>query len=338
MAQDGEARHLVTWYLGSSMQRKVAVIGGGAWGLALAAAAARAETDVVLLSRRDLGASVPRGVRLVREMKEAAHHARLILLAVPSAASRAVARELGDWVDGSHYVVHGVRGLVQGGSDGDELKTISQILREETPIRRAGALGGPALAQDLLAGKPSVVVVGSRYPEVCEATTAAFSSPTFRVYPSSDLRGLEWASALVGCLTIAIGYAQAMNTSAGLVAALISRAVGEASRIAAAAGGEESTLLGLGGYGDLLASIAQAERPEVLVGQALARGSSPAEAAKAAELRVEALELIPRVARWADGAGVRAPIFRALASGVLDGKKAELILHELMTLPIEHRA
>jgi glycerol-3-phosphate dehydrogenase (NAD(P)+) len=319
-------------------QQKVAVIGGGTWGLALAAAAARAESDVVLFSRRECEGVLPHGVRVVRRLEEAAAHGRLILLAVPSGVSRTVARELGDHVDGRHYVVHGVRGLVHTGGANDELKTISDVIREETPVRRLGALGGPALAQDLLSGRPSVLVVGSRYPEVSEAVSTALGSPTLRVYPTSDLRGLEWASALVGCLTIAIGYAQAMQTSPGLVAALISRSVGEASRIAAAAGGEEKTLLGLAGYGDLLASIAQAERPEVIVGRSLAKGLTPAEAAKAAELRVEALDLIPRVAGWAEAAGVRSPIFRALSAGVTEGKKAEAILHELMTLPIEHSA
>lgn len=325
------------------MERKLAVVGGGTWGLALAAAAAHAETDVLLVSRRELDGALPKGVRTTRDTAEAARHARLIVLAVPSGVARAVARDLGDHLQGSHYVVHGVRGLVSTGGDGrpldaDDLRTISEVIREETPVRRTGALGGPALASDILAGRASVLVAASRYPEVTEATTAIFGSPTLRVYPTNDLKGLEWASALVGCLTIAIGYAQAMKMSAGLVAALISRAIGEASRIAAAAGGEEKTLLGLAGYGDLLASIAQSERPEVLVGQALAKGLPPAEAAKAAELRVEALELIPHVSRWAEANGVRAPIFRALASGVLEGKKADSILHELMTLPIEHRA
>jgi glycerol-3-phosphate dehydrogenase (NAD(P)+) len=313
--------------------RKVAIIGGGAWGLALAAAAARAEADVVLQTRRDLDGSLPKGVRVVREPKESAEHARLLVLAVPSSACRAVARDLGEHLDGSHYVVHGVRGL-----EGDDLLTIADVIRDETPVRRTGALGGPALASDLLAGRPSVIVVGSRHPEVSECVTATFGSPKLRVYPTSDLRGLEWASALVGCLTVAVGFAQATDTSPGLIAALISRAIGEASRIAAAAGGEEKTLFGLAGYGDLLASITQSERPEVIVGRALGKGKGREEAMKAAPLRVEALELIPRVARWAEVHGVRAPIFRALSAGVTDGKKADSILTELMTLPVEVRA
>lgn len=321
--------------MATERERRVSVIGGGTWGLALAAAAARAESDVVLVSRRELNGSTPRGVRVVRSVKEAAEHARLLVLAVPTSVARSVARELGAHVSGAHYVVHGVRGLV---SDGDELVTISDVIRAETPVRRTGALGGPALAQDLLAGRPSVLVVGSRFPEVDEISAQLLGSPTLRVYPTADLRGLEWASALVGCLTIAVGYAQAMHTGPGLVAALMSRSIGEAARIAQAAGGDERTFFGLAGYGDLFASIAQTERPEVLVGQALAKGLSPAEAAKAAELRVEALELIPHVVRWAEMSGVRSPIFRALSAGVVEGKKAEAILHELMTLPMESRA
>jgi len=312
--------------------RKVAIIGGGAWGVALAAAAARAEAEVTLQTRRDLEGTLPKGVRLVREPKESAQ-SRLIVLAVPSSACRGVARDLGNHLDGSHYVVHGVRGL-----EGDQLETVADVIRDETPARRTGALGGPALAHDLLAGLPSVLVVGSRYPEVSEAVTATFGSRTLRLYPTTDLRGLEWASALVGCLTIAVGYAQAVNTSPGLIAALISRAIGEASRIAAAAGGEEKTLLGLAGYGDLLASITQSERPEVMVGRALGQGKDSGAAAASAPLRTEALDLIPRVAKWADAHGVRAPIFRALAAGVVDGKKADTILLELMTAPVEVRA
>lgn len=311
----------------------VAVLGGGAWGVALAAAAARGKSDVVLYTRRDTKESLPEGVRVVRDIGEAAKHARLILVAVPTAVCRSVARALGEHIDGSHYVVHGVRGL-----EGESLEAVSDVLREETAARRVGALGGPALAQDLLAGKPSVIVTGSHFPEVNEAVTTAIGSPTLRVYPTHDLRGLEWASALVGCLTLAIGYAQATRTSPGLIAALISRSIGEASRIAEAAGGEERTLLGLAGYGDLLASIAQTERPEVLIGTALARGATLDDAMQAGGLRSESVDLIPRVSSWASARGVRAPIFRALERSILEGRKTSAILEELMTLPIERHA
>jgi glycerol-3-phosphate dehydrogenase (NAD(P)+) len=237
-------------------------------------------------------------------------------------------------------MVHGIRGLGHGRhpQDADELEPLSDVLRRETPARRMGALGGPVLAEDLFANKPSVLVCGSTYPEVNDAVTAAFGSPTLRVYATSDLRGVEWASALVGCLAIAVGYAKASGLNAGLVAALISRGVEEAARIAHAAGGEERTLLGLAGYGDLLASIAQDERPEVVVGRELARGRSAEQAMVSAKLRVEAVHLIPRISRWCHAHSVAAPIFDAIANGVLRSSSPEQIVHELMTTPLQRLA
>jgi glycerol-3-phosphate dehydrogenase (NAD(P)+) len=310
----------------------VAVIGGGAWGLALAAAAARTEGTTLVYSRRTLNGALPRGVQQAHDLREVAEKARLIFFAAPSDVARLVARQLGDHIDGRHFVVHGVRGLV-----GEELLTISAVMREETPARRVGALGGPAVASDLAAGKPSVLVCGSRFPEVNNAVCAALVTPQLRLYSTDDLRGLEWASALVGCMSIGVGYAQAIGLSPALMAAVTSRSVHEAARLAAAAGGEERTLLGLAGYGDLLASISQHERPEIAIGEALAKGASLEEALKAAHQRVEAVELIPRLAAWAERRGVRAPIFTAMARGVFTHRAPQELVHELMTGPIEDR-
>lgn len=304
----------------------VAVIGGGAWGLALAGAAARTGGTTLLLSRRAHDGSLPPGVTLARDDAEVGRRARLILLAVPSSAVRDVARSLGAHVDGRHFVVHGVRGLV-----GDAMETISDVVRDETPARRLGALGGPALASDLIAGRPSVMVCGSQYPEVNRAVQAAFGGPQLRLYTTDDRLGLEWASALVGCLAIAVGYARGAGLGPGLLAAFITRAVEEAARLAAAAGGHERTLLGLAGYGDLLASIEQTERPEVLLGEALAKGKSLPQALAEAKQRVEAVELAARVVAWADERGVPAPIFGALAHGILAGRATGTMVHELMT-------
>jgi glycerol-3-phosphate dehydrogenase (NAD(P)+) len=298
----------------------VGVIGGGAWGVALAAAAARTGAKALLLSRRLQGQALPNGVTLARDEAELAERTRLIVLAVPSEVARDVARSLGDHVDGRHFVVHGVRGLVRrpegaradGSVEGTELETISDVVRDETPVRRVGALGGPALASDLLVGNPSVLVGGSLYPEVTRALRDSFGGPDLRVFATGDLLGLEWASALVGCLAIGIGFARAMGVGPGLLAALITRGVEEAGRLASVAGGEERTLLGLAGYGDLFASIAQTERPEVRVGEALARGKTVDEAVASVGQRVEAVDLTARIVAWAAARGVRSSVFDAI--------------------------
>jgi glycerol-3-phosphate dehydrogenase (NAD(P)+) len=310
----------------------VAVVGGGAWGLALAGAASRSGGTTLLLSRRvrDGGRdALPRGVTLAGDEVEIAARARLVLLAVPSGVARVVARSLGAHLDGSHYVVHGVRGLVPGEQGANALQTIAQIVRDETPVLRLGALGGPALASDLLAGRPSVMVCGSHYPEVNRALVAAFSSPALRLEATDDLLGLEWASALVGCLAIAVGYARGIGLGPGLSAAVITRAVEEAARLAAVAGGNERTLLGLAGYGDLLASIEQNERPEVLVGAALAGGKTLDQALAEAGQRVEAVEVAARVVAWAEARRVHAPIFGALAGRILQGRASRELVQEL---------
>ncbi len=303
----------------------VGVLGGGAWGLALARAARRAGATTLLYSRRHKDGGV-HGIRVTTDMKTLCT-ARLIIIAVPSHLARTLARELGDHVDGSHVLVHGIRGL-----SSDELNTISQILLEETPAKRLGALGGPVQAVELSDGRPSAMVVGSEFGDVRRAVCRALRSEWLQVHPTADLRGLEWASALVGCLSIGVGYAQARSdVSPGLLAALISRAVDEAAGIAAAAGARSETLYGLGGYGDLLASMALPDRPEVVLGRELAGGASLEQARKRAKLRVEAIELLPRIANFARLKAVPCNIFVALGSIVEGAGEPESIVRALFS-------
>lgn len=299
----------------------VGVVGGGAWGIALASAAARAGSKVTLFTRRDHTAAT--GSLTTTDDLATVARAKLLVLAVPSMAARSVARALGDHLDGAHLVVHGVRGL-----SGEHLETISDILREETPARRLGALGGPVQASELQLGRPSAMMIGSRFPEVVAAVTRAFQGPSLRVYSTPDVRGLEWASALVGCLSIGVGFAEQAGAGPGLLAALISRGVDEAARIAAAVGAEERTMFGLGGYGDLLASIALEDRPEVVIGKALARGRKLDEAVAEAKLRVEAISLVPRIVGFAKERRVRSGVFEALAQ-ILEGAAPAGILEQM---------
>lgn len=308
------------------MSASVGVIGGGTWGVALAIAAARATragASVVLHSRR-AHPEVRSNVRITTDFAEVAT-ARLLVVAVPSGSARSVLRALGDHLDGSHVLVHGVRGLT-----GDTLETVSDIAREETPVRRFGALGGPVQADELYAGRPSAMVCGSRFPEVISSVQKAFQSASLQVYGTPDLRGLEWASALVGCLAIGVGFATQAGAGPGLLAALISRGVEEAARIAAAAGAEERTMLGLGGYGDLLASIALADRPEVVLGKALARGSPLDQAVAEAKLRVEAIPLIPKILAFAREQRAPRATFEALMD-ILNGAAPAAVVERMFS-------
>ena len=307
-------------------ERTVCVIGGGVWGRALALAATRAGSDVTLVSRRPDGA--PEGVKVATETR-AARDAQLIVIAVPSSHVRDVASHLGPHLTGAHFLVHGVRGLV-----GDGLSTVSDVLVDETPARRLGALGGPVLAAELSVGAPSVMVVGSRFREVIDLVRERFGGESLRLYGTKDLRGLEWASALTGCYAIAIGYALGADVGPGLIAAFTTRIVHEAARIAHAAGGESHTALGLGGLGDLLAASGQKTRPEILVGRARSSGASVSDATGASGERIEAIALLPRVCAWSEANGVRAPILSAVVGAVTgETPKGELI-RALMSAPM----
>lgn len=299
----------------------VGVVGGGPWGRALAKAARRAGSSVVLHTRRDQDRQ-DEGVAVTVDYAAVAK-APLVILAVPSSVVRPVLAALGDHLTGQHLVVHGIRGFGT-----ERLETVSDIVRDETAVRRIGALGGPVQAAELLRARPSAMMIGSRYPEVVTAVTKSFQSPHLRVWSTPDLKGLEWASALVGCLSIGVGFVEEAGAGPGLVAALISRSVDEAARIMVAAGGEERTMLGLGGYGDLLASIALDDRPEVVLGKALAQGVSLEEALSRAQLRIEAVPLIPRIVRFAEERRVQATTFRALCD-VLHGARPEILLERV---------
>lgn len=306
--------------------RAVCVIGGGLWGRALAAAAVRAGSEVTLVTRRP--DEPPPGVDVAAETRVAADHA-LIVIAVPSAHVRDAAAHLAPHLTGAHFLVHGVRGLA-----GDGLATVSDVLVEETPARRLGALGGPVLAAELASGAPSVMVIGSRFREVIELVRERFGTETLRLYGTKDLRGLEWASALTGCYAIALGYALGAAAGPGLVAAFTTRIVHEAARIAHAAGGESATALGLGGLGDLLAASGQTTRPEILIGRALSSGASVADATGATGERVEAISLLPRIAAWSAAAHVRAPILTALVGALRGEAPKEELIRALMSAPM----
>jgi glycerol-3-phosphate dehydrogenase (NAD(P)+) len=250
----------------------------------------------------------------------AAADARLVVVDCAPSALRETARALGDVLDGSHLVVHTVRGLLPDG------QRASEALHDETPVRRIGVLAGPLWARDLDAGRPSAGVVASRHPEVVDGFSAALSTPSLRIYRGRDPLGVEIASAMVDLFVVGVGAAQEVGLTETTVAVMVVRAVRELGRLIVALGGDAQTAAGLAGLGDFLVRSRSTDAHAFQLGQRLARGDTAARAELAPS--AQAIRTISRSAR------VPAHIFAGLIA-LIDGKlTAKDLVSQLMALPV----
>ena len=255
---------------------RVAVIGAGAWGTALAQAAALAGRDVTLVARdpavvdeinahhtntghlgtQPLSPSIRAATRFTG--------ADLVVLAVPAQASRGALAGLD--ISGLPVVLT-AKGLEQG-----TLKRQSEILAETAPTAIPYVLSGPSFAADVAAGRPTAVTLAGDDDEATEAIAAALAGPGFRPYAAGDRIGVELAGALKNVYALAAGAVDGANLGASARAALIARAFAELSRIIPAFGGRAETLMGLAGLGDLTLSCTSTQSRNYRHGVALGRG------------------------------------------------------------------
>lgn len=301
-------------------ERPVTVVGGGRFGRALAHAVARAGRRALLFSRAlpGIAGPTPEGVTPVEKLADAVAESNLVLLAVSSDRMTPVARELGEVCTGRHSLVHGLRGLVTT-DHGETLEPASEVLRRETDVRRVGVLAGPLVATSLLAGRPGGCIVASRYPECVQEVRSALTGPMLRVYHTADCVGVEVAAALVGTLALAAGFALEGGFGPSATAVLVTRGMRDASQIGRLFGAHPETFSGLGGFGDLVAAMADDERPEVRLGRFVAQGHSFHEAVREiGHVSVELMALAPRLVKIAKREKLDVPVLEAIA-GVLSG-------------------
>ena len=264
----------------------VGIVGAGGFGTGLAIALARAGRPVVLYTRtpgvaaaiRDTrrcprldDAVVPAAVQVVTDVRALAAAARFVVVAVTSTDVGGRLAELGEALDGNHLVVHAIGGLAAPGD-----QRVSELIEKLTPALRIGVLAGPALPLDLAHGHFASMVLGSTFTEVASEGRRLFNLPPgLRLYTSTDVVGVELASALAGAYTVALGLADGIQIGPGPRAVLVTRIIAEASRLVAALGGQARTVSGLAGLGNLLVR-AGARDPDHQLGLALAGGAAPA--------------------------------------------------------------
>jgi glycerol-3-phosphate dehydrogenase (NAD(P)+) len=299
------------------MSLRVGVVGAGGFGRALAQASARNGHDVLVWSRQER--ELPGSIRTSTDIKDIRDR-ELIFLAVPARHALEAAEQLGMVVDGRHLMVHVSRGLI-----GAELKTITQVLREKTVCRRLGALAGPLVAAALAEGLPSGAILGTGFPELTHLVREALGGMGLRIYETTDVVGVELASATVGFLTVMLAYAQEVGLDPSTLAVLATRGIVEVSRIGQTLGAKESTFMGLAGLGDLIAAVAGDQRPELRFGRALAKGVDLTNAIGEAGAYVEGVEVANHLMEHARRLGLETPIsstFVALSEGRISREDA----------------
>ena len=249
---------------------RVAVVGAGLWGQALARLVEGAGNEVLL---GVLGRKPRRRIPNTKDLAEVSAFAELVLMATAPAELEETLGRLA--LGPQHRVVVCTRGLQErhGGWSTD-------LVRSLTPALRAGVLAGPAHSNEVLAGKPCAVVVASEYDDVCCMTQAALHGPRCRVYTSNDPRGVELAGAMTRILAVAVSLADRMHLGPGVRGLVVSRGLAEAVRLAEAMGAGTDAFFGLAGIGDIVATIGDPEHPAMLA--ALQPEAEPHVAARAA--------------------------------------------------------
>jgi glycerol-3-phosphate dehydrogenase (NAD(P)+) len=304
----------------------VGIVGAGSFGTALGSVLARAGRRVVLWSRdpavvaaiektracpRLPAAPLPPPLEATADPRRLAAEARFVVMAVSSTDVVERSKELGNFVDGSHIVVHAIGALAAPTNE-----RVSEVMEVGLPTLKIGVIAGPALPADLAVGEFSSVVVASRFDEVVqEARRLLNAPPVLRVYSSKDLAGVELASALSGAYTVALGLCDGLDMGSGPRAVLVTRVVAEASRLLQAAGGEARTFAGLAGLGNLLVRGGKrGGSQDYQLGSRLAAGGKTAEGE-----RTEGARAALAGAELAQRLRVRMPVLTGVAA-VLAGR------------------
>jgi glycerol-3-phosphate dehydrogenase (NAD(P)+) len=324
------------------MFETIGVIGAGAWGTALANAAARAGRKVVLWSRdADHAAAMAAGRDNARRLPGVALHeavdptadlrracaVRAVLLAVPAQALRGVAEAMSVVVRQGIPVVVCAKGIERDtGLFMTEI--VADLLRGTMPA----VLSGPSFAEDVSRGLPTAVVLAAPVDLVAEELARALSSASFRVYHGNDVRGVEIGGAAKNVLAIAAGIVAGRGLGESARAALTARGFAELGRFARAYGGRPETLMGLSGLGDLILTCASPRSRNFAFGLDLGRGV-PVEEAGGGRL-AEGVYTARVLVEMARARGVGMPIAEAVDAILAGSVAIDLAIEALMTRPI----
>ena len=327
------------------MDECIAVVGSGSWGTTLAKVAAESGRKVLLWARRQElcdeinrdrrnhaylpEIDLPPSLEATADLQRVCERAKLIVVVVPSHGMRDVAFALGAHLTGEHVLVHATKGIER-----ESFKRMSEVLREETCVRRIGVLSGPNLARELALGQPAGTLIASRYNEVFQRCQQVFGNGYFRVYASQDVIGAEVGGAFKNVVAVAAGVASGLALGDNSKALLITRGLAEMAKLGMAMGGELVTFAGMAGIGDLIATCSSTLSRNHQVGFRLARGETIEQIQSHMQMVAEGVKTTRAIQDFATRHGLELPIVRAVHRLIYERGEIGAVLGELMATPI----
>jgi glycerol-3-phosphate dehydrogenase (NAD(P)+) len=322
---------------------RVAVIGAGSWGTAVASMLAERTETTIWARRRELadlitsshenpdylpGVGLPPQLGAGNDLAEIVEGAGLVVMAVPSHGFRAVLSEAAPHIDPSAPILSLAKGIEQ-----ETLMRMTEVAADVLtghPAESIGVLTGPNLAREIVAGQPAATVIAMRDQQAALALQGLFMSRTFRVYTNPDVVGSESAGASKNVMAIAAGMAAGLGFGLNTTATLITRALAEMTRLGVAMGGDPVTFSGLAGMGDLIATCMSSQSRNHTVGYALGRGRSLDDIIGEMSMVAEGVKSTSGILALAARHGVEMPIAVQVGKVLYEGRAVEEAIAALM--------
>lgn len=319
----------------------MAVIGAGSWGTTVAALSAANNRTVLWARRKDVadeittahtnqsylpGVALPAALRATPSLEEALAGADVMVMAVPSHGFRAVLEEAVPFIRAWVPVISLSKGLEQG----SQLR-MTEVVNAVLPGHPAGALTGPNLAREIIAGQPAAAVLAFTDERIAVGLQPVFHAPAFRVYTNLDIVGCEIAGVVKNVIAIAAGMVEGMGFGDNTKATLMTRGLAELSRLGVAVGGDPQTFAGLAGMGDLVATCMSAQSRNHRVGVELGRGRGLDDIVADTQMVAEGVRSSSVVIELAAAHGVEMPIAEQVRAVCHDGLAAGDAMLALMT-------
>ena len=279
----------------------IAIIGSGSWGVALAVHLASVGNNVKIWSfmeeERDLinnerkckflpGVELPENIMCSTDFEEVIKNSKMILHVTPSKFTRSTFRQYKEYVGNKPVII------CSKGFEKETLETLDEVILEEMPTAKVGALSGPSHAEEVSIAVPTALVIASKHQNILKMVQDAFMSEKMRIYTSNDVKGVELGGALKNIIAFCSGAAAGIGLGDNSFAALITRGLKEIVRLGVELGGKEETFYGLSGLGDLIVTCLSEHSRNRKAGYLIGQGKSLEETKKEVGMVIESVDNI----------------------------------------------